>query len=117
MRLRAIVTEVRRSMKGPQIIVSRSHRQLVEALFRLEVPEIADGTVLIKAIARARPATARSSPWSPANPPSTRVGACVGARGSRVRAIVEALNNEKMTSSPGPTRQAVSWPTRSPRRR
>lgn len=94
-RLRAYITEVRRSIKGPQIICSRSHPNLVQELFRLEVPEIADGSVVIRAIAREaghRTKIAVASSDETIDP----VGACVGARGSRVRAIVEELNEEKI---------------------
>lgn len=94
-RLRAYIVEVRRSIKGPQIICSRSHPNLVRELFRLEVPEIADGTVAIRAIAREaghRTKIAVESRDEAVDP----VGACVGARGSRVRAIVEELNEEKI---------------------
>jgi transcription termination/antitermination protein NusA len=103
-RLRAYIVEVRRSIKGPQIICSRTHPNLVKELFRLEVPEIADGTVDIKAIARE--AGHRTKIAVHSNDPSVDpVGACVGARGSRVRAIVEELNQEKIdiiTWSPEP---------------
>jgi len=94
-RLRAYIVEVRRLVKGPQIICSRSHPNLVKELFALEVPEIADGTVQVKAIAREaghRTKIAVESRDAGVDP----VGACVGARGSRVRAIVEELNEEKI---------------------
>ena len=95
MRLRAYIVEVRRNIKGPQIICSRSHPNLVRELFRLEVPEIADRTVEVKAIARE--AGHRTKIAVESNDPSVDpVGACVGARGSRVRAIVEELNEEKI---------------------
>ena len=95
MRLRAYIVEVRRSIKGPQIICSRTHPNLVRELFRLEVPEIAEGLVEIKAIARE--AGHRTKIAVHSNDPSVDpVGACVGARGSRVRAIVEELNSEKI---------------------
>lgn len=94
-RLRAVVIEVRRSQKGPQIICSRSHPNLVAQLFRLEVPEIADGTVVIKGIARE--AGHRTKIAVASNEPSVDpVGACVGPRGQRVRAIVEELAEEKI---------------------
>jgi N utilization substance protein A len=94
-RLRAYIVEVRRSIKGPQIICSRSHPNLVRELFKLEVPEIADGTVEIKAIAREaghRTKIAVTSSDAAVDP----VGACVGARGTRVRAIVTELDEEKI---------------------
>ncbi|HVM40184.1 MAG TPA: transcription termination/antitermination protein NusA, partial [Acidimicrobiia bacterium] len=83
-RLKAYIVEVRKTSKGPQIVVSRTHPGLVKRLFELEVPEIADGIVEIKAIARepgARTKIAVDSHDSNVDP----VGACVGARGSRVR--------------------------------
>lgn len=98
-RLRAYITEVRRSIKGPQIICSRTHPKLVEALFELEVPEIADGTVEIRGIAREpghRTKIAVVSHDETVDP----VGACVGARGARVRAIVDELNQEKIDIIP-----------------
>lgn len=94
-RLRAIVTEVRRSIKGPQIICSRSHPDLVIALFKLEVPEVADGTVAIRGVAREAGHRTKIAVES-TDPAVDPVGACVGARGSRVRSIVEALNQEKI---------------------
>jgi N utilization substance protein A len=94
-RLRAYIVEVRRSVKGPQIICSRSHPNLVRELFRLEVPEIADGTVAIRAIAREAGHRTKIAVES-RDPAVDPVGACVGARGSRVRAIVEELNEEKI---------------------
>jgi transcription termination/antitermination protein NusA len=98
-RLRAYIVEVRRPAKGPQIICSRTHPNLVKELFRLEVPEIADGTVTIKAIARE--AGHRTKIAVASNDPSVDpVGACVGARGGRVRAIVEELNEEKIDIIP-----------------
>lgn len=94
-RMRAIVTEVRRTGKGPSIIVSRNHPDLVSALFRLEVPEIETGVVNIKAVARE--AGARSKIAVHSNDPAVDpVGACVGPRGQRVRAVVEALGQEKI---------------------
>jgi N utilization substance protein A len=94
-RLRAYIVEVRRSVKGPQIICSRSHPNLVRELFRLEVPEIADGTVVVQAIAR-EPGHRTKIAVESTDPAVDPVGACVGARGSRVRAIVEELNEEKI---------------------
>ncbi|MGH8883626.1 MAG: transcription termination factor NusA [Egibacteraceae bacterium] len=94
-RLRAYIVEVRRSAKGPQIICSRSHPNLVRELFRLEVPEIADGTVVIRAIAREAGYRTKIAVES-RDPTVDPVGACVGTHGSRVRAIVEELNEEKI---------------------
>jgi N utilization substance protein A len=98
-RLRAYVTEVRRTLKGPQIVCSRSHPNLVEELFRLEVPGIADNFVQIRAIARE--AGHRTKIAVSSNDPSIDpVGSCVGARGSRVLAIVEELSGEKVDIVP-----------------
>lgn len=94
-RLRAYIVEVRRSIKGPQIICSRSHPNLVRELFRLEVPEIADGTVVIRAIAR-EPGHRTKIAVESLDPGVDPVGACVGTRGNRVRAIVEELSEEKI---------------------
>jgi N utilization substance protein A len=104
-RLRAYIVEVRRSLKGPQIICSRSHPNLVRELFRLEVPEIADGTVVIRAIAR-EPGHRTKIAVESLDPSVDPVGACVGARGSRVRAIVEELSEEKIDIITWSTEQA-----------
>ncbi|MUH56550.1 MAG: transcription termination factor NusA, partial [Actinobacteria bacterium] len=98
-RLKAYIVEVRRSDKGPQIVVSRTHPGLVKRLFELEVPEIADGVVEIKACAREpghRTKIAVFSNDSNVDP----VGACVGARGGRVRMVVNELNQEKIDIIP-----------------
>ncbi len=94
-RLKAYIVEVRRTARGPQIVVSRTHPGLVKCLFELEVPEIADGTVEIKACAREpghRTKIAVDSKVENVDP----VGACVGARGARVRNIVNELRGEKI---------------------
>jgi transcription termination/antitermination protein NusA len=98
-RLRALVIEVRRSLKGPQIICSRTHPNLVAELFRLEVPEIADNLVHIKAIAREAGYRTKIAVTS-TEPSIDPVGACVGARGSRVMAVVEELSGEKVDIVP-----------------
>jgi N utilization substance protein A len=95
MRLRAYIVEVRRSIKGPQIICSRSHPRLVEELFRLEVPEIADTLVVVRGIAREAGHRTKIAVQS-RDPSVDPVGACVGPRGTRVRAIVEELDEEKI---------------------
>ena len=94
-RLRAYIVEVRRSIKGPQIVCSRTHPNLVQELFRLEVPEIDEGLVQIKGIAREAGHRTKIAVAS-TDPAIDPVGACVGARGSRVRAIVEELSEEKI---------------------
>jgi N utilization substance protein A len=98
-RLKAYIVEVRRTAKGPQIVVSRTHPGLVKRLFELEVPEIVDGVVDIKAIAREpghRTKIAVASNDHNVDP----VGACVGARGSRVRMVVNELRGEKVDIVP-----------------
>jgi transcription termination/antitermination protein NusA len=94
-RLKAYIVEVRKTAKGPQIVVSRTHPGLVKRLFELEVPELQDGVVELKAVAREpghRTKIAVSSNDQNVDP----VGACVGARGSRVRMVVNELRGEKV---------------------
>ncbi len=94
-RVKAYVLEVRKSPKGPQILLSRTHPGLLKRLFELEVPEIRDGVVIICGIAR-EPG-ARSKVAVKANLPEVdALGACVGARGSRVQAIVQELKGERI---------------------
>ena len=98
-RLKAYIVEVRKTAKGPQIVVSRTHPGLVKRLFELEVPEIVDGVVELKAIAREpghRTKIAVASNDHNVDP----VGACVGARGSRVRMVVNELRGEKVDIVP-----------------
>jgi transcription termination/antitermination protein NusA len=98
-RLKAYIVEVRKTAKGPQIVVSRTHPGLILELFKLEVPEIADGIVEIKACAREpghRTKMAVASNDNNVDP----VGACVGARGSRVRQVVTELRGEKIDIVP-----------------
>ena len=98
-RLKAYIVEVRRTSKGPQIVVSRTHPGLIKRLFELEVPEIADGIVEIKACAREpghRTKIAVQSHDNNVDP----VGACVGARGARVRMVVNELRGEKIDIVP-----------------
>ncbi|MGE3619691.1 MAG: transcription termination factor NusA [Acidimicrobiia bacterium] len=98
-RLKAYIVEVRRTSKGPQIVVSRTHPGLILELFKLEVPEIADGVVEIKACAREPGHRTKIAVWSnDAN--VDPVGACVGARGARVRQVVNELNGEKIDIVP-----------------
>jgi N utilization substance protein A len=94
-RLRAYVMEVNRTNRGPQIIVSRTHRNMLRRLLELEVPEIFNGTVEIKVIAReagSRSKVAVAALQDGVDP----VGACVGMRGVRVQSIVNELNGEKI---------------------
>ena len=94
-RIRVYVVEVRRSTRGPQVLVSRTHPGLVKRLFELEVPEIYDGTVEIMSIAREAGSRTKLAVWSE-DPNVDPIGACVGPRGQRVNAIVEELRGEKV---------------------
>ena len=94
-RLKVYMVEVRKATKGPQVIISRTHPGLVKRLFELEVPEIYDGTVEIKAVAREAGSRTKLAVWS-ADPNVDPIGACVGPRGQRVNTIVEELKGEKM---------------------
>ncbi len=98
-RLKAYIVEVRKTSKGPQIVVSRTHPGLVKRLFELEVPEIADGVVEIKACAR-EPGHRTKIAVSSNDPNVDPVGACVGARGARVRQVVNELRGEKIDIVP-----------------
>jgi N utilization substance protein A len=98
-RVKAYIVEVRKTAKGPQIVVSRTHPGLIKRLFELEVPEIADGVVEIRACAREPGARTKIAVWSnDAN--VDPVGACVGARGARVRMVVNELRGEKIDIVP-----------------
>ncbi|NNC81352.1 MAG: transcription termination/antitermination protein NusA [Acidimicrobiales bacterium] len=98
-RLKAYIVEVRKTAKGPQIVVSRTHPGLVKRLFELEVPEIADGIVEIKACAREPGHRTKIAVYSHDNNVDP-VGACVGARGARVRQVVTELRGEKIDIVP-----------------
>jgi len=89
------VVEVRKATKGPQVLISRTHPGLVKRLFELEVPEIYDGTVEVKSIAREAGSRTKLAVWS-SDPNVDPIGACVGPRGTRVNNIVEELKGEKM---------------------
>ena len=94
-RIKVYLLEVKKPSRGPQVIVSRSHPSLIRRLFELEVPEIADGSVTIKSVAReagARSKIAVASEDDKIDP----VGACVGHRGARVQAVVSELYDEKI---------------------
>ena len=93
--VKVYVVEVRRSTRGPQVLISRTHPGLVKRLFELEVPEIFDGTVEIKSVAREAGSRTKLAVWS-ADPNVDPIGACVGPRGQRVNTIVEELKGEKM---------------------
>jgi len=94
-RLKAFIVEVRKTTKGPQIVVSRTHPGLLRALFELEVPEIAEGIVEIKAVAR-EPGHRSKIAVISNEPGVDPVGACVGTKGSRVRMVVNELRGEKI---------------------
>jgi N utilization substance protein A len=94
-RLKAYIVEVRRTTKGPQIVVSRTHPGLLKKLFELEVPEIHEGIVEIKAVAR-EPGHRSKIAVVSHEPGVDPVGACVGAKGSRVRLVVNELRGEKI---------------------
>jgi transcription termination/antitermination protein NusA len=98
-RIKAVITEVRTGTKGPQVILSRRDPELIKTLFELEVPEIADGLVEIRGVAREpgyRSKIAVESHAQGVDP----VGACVGPRGSRVRMVVSELRGEKIDIIP-----------------
>ena len=94
-RIRVYVVEVRRSTRGPQVQVSRTHPGLVKRLFELEVPEIYDGTVEIRSIAREAGSRTKLAVWSD-DPNVDPIGACVGPKGARVNNVVAELQNEKI---------------------
>jgi N utilization substance protein A len=94
-RIRAYVAEVRRELRGAQIILSRTHSNFVKKLFELEVPEIYEGIVEIKSISRQPGERTKIAVWSK-NEKVDSVGACVGMRGNRVRNIVNELQGEKI---------------------
>ncbi|MDX2378883.1 MAG: transcription termination factor NusA [Acidimicrobiia bacterium] len=98
-RQKAYIVEVRRTPKGPQIVVSRTHPGLIKRLFELEVPEIADGIVEIKACAREPGHRTKIAVWSNDHNVDP-VGACVGARGARVRMVVNEMRGEKIDIVP-----------------
>jgi N utilization substance protein A len=98
-RLKGYITEVRKGAKGPQIVVSRTHPGLLKKLFELEVPEIAEGIVEIKAVAR-EPGHRSKIAVSSNEPAVDPVGACVGPKGSRVRNVVTELRGEKIDVVP-----------------
>ena len=94
-RIKVYVVEVRNSTRGPQVLISRTHPGLVKRLFELEVPEIYDGTVEIKSIAREAGSRTKMAVWS-ADADVDPTGACVGPKGGRVAGIVNELNGEKI---------------------
>ena len=94
-RIKLYVVEVKNTPKGPKILVSRTHPELVKRLFEAEVAEVRDGTVEIKSIAREAGSRTKMAVWS--NDPNVDpVGACVGMNGARVNAVVQELRGEKI---------------------
>ncbi len=94
-RLKVYVVEVRRATKGPQVLISRTHPGLVKRLFELEVPEIYDGTVEVKSVAREAGSRTKLAVWS-ADPEVDALGACIGPRHQRIDNVLSELKNEKV---------------------
>ncbi len=94
-RLRVYVSEVKRSPKGPQIIVSRTHKMMLKRLMELEIPEIFQGSVEVKSIAREAGSRSKVAVWSTQDGVDP-VGACVGMRGVRIQGLVRELGGEKI---------------------
>ena len=94
-RIKVYVVEVRRGTRGTQVLISRTHYGLVRRLFEMEVPEIYDGVVEIRSIAREAGSRTKMAVWSN-DEEVDPIGACVGARGARVNTIVDELHGEKV---------------------
>lgn len=94
-RVKVYISEVKKTSKGPQVVITRSHPDLVKRLFELEVPEIHDGVVEIRAIAREAGGRTKMAVWS-RDERVDPVGACVGHKGMRVQAVVSELHGEKI---------------------
>ena len=97
--VRALLLDIKESTKGPQLILSRTHPDFVKALFALEVPEVYQGIVEIRAIAREPGSRSKIAVWS-RDPHVDPVGACVGLKGSRVQAVVSELGGERIDIVP-----------------
>ena len=95
MHIKVYVVDVRRATRGPQVLLSRTHPGLVKRLFELEVPEIFDGSVEVKSIAREAGSRTKMAVWSQEENVDP-IGACVGPKGQRVASIVEELRGEKI---------------------
>ncbi len=93
--VKVYVVEVRKSTRDPQVLISRTHPGLVKRLFEIEVPEIFDGIVEIKSIAREAGSRTKIAVWSN-DPDVDPIGACVGPKGGRVAGIVSELGGEKI---------------------
>lgn len=102
-RLKVYIMDVKKTTKGPQVYLSRSHPGLVKRLFELEVPEIRDGIVEIKSISREAGSRTKMAVYT-SDPDVDPVGACVGPRGTRVQAVVDELFDEKI--------DIISWSDR-----
>ena len=94
-RIKVYLVDVRRQSRGPQVVISRTHPGLVKRLFELEVPEIYDGTVEVRSVAREAGSRTKMAVWSE-DENVDPIGACVGPRGQRVAAIVDELHGEKI---------------------
>lgn len=94
-RVRAYIEDVRREPRGPQIFLSRTHPQFLAQLFKLEVPEIYDGVIEVKSVARDPGSRAKVAVYT-ADQSIDPIGACVGIRGSRVQAVIQELQGEKI---------------------
>ncbi len=94
-RMKVYVTEVRKTTRGPQVVASRTHPGLLKRLFELEVPELHDGIVELRAVAREAGSRSKMAVYS-RDPNVDPVGACVGPRGMRVQAVVQELRGEKI---------------------
>ena len=95
MRLRVYLSDVKRTNKGSQIYVSRSHPMLIKRLMEIDIPEIADGTVEIKAIAREAGSRTKVAVWS-ANEDVDPIGACVGQKGVRIQGVLNEIGTERI---------------------
>ena len=94
-RIKVYVVEVAASERGPKVMISRTHPGLVKRLFEIEVPEIYDGTVEVKAVSREAGSRTKLAVWSK-DPDIDAVGACIGSKGVRVAKIVDELGGEKI---------------------
>ena len=94
-RLRGMILDIDRSARGPQIVLTRSHPDFLKKLFQIEVPEISEGIIEIKAVAREPGERAKIAVYS-SDPSVDPVGACVGIKGSRVQAVVQELRGERI---------------------
>lgn len=94
-RIKLYVVEVRKTAKGPQVVTSRSHPKMLQKLFELEIPEISDGIIEVKSVARDAGSRAKVAVMSN-NPDIGAVGTCVGKMGSRIQAVIREIGNEKI---------------------